>query len=50
MASIGEEAGVSTSTVGTYMHRIYVKVGVEGKQGLAEAYDAFQPEERADKG
>ena len=50
MASIGEEAGVSASTVGTYMHRIYVKVGVEGKQGLAEAYDAFQPEERADKG
>lgn len=42
LASIGDELGLSPSTVGTYMHRIYSKVGVEGRQGLAEAYDKFQ--------
>lgn len=42
LASIGEELGLSPSTVGTYMHRIYSKVGVESRQGLAEAYDGFR--------
>ena len=41
LASIGDGLGLSPSTVGTYMHRICGKVGVESRQGLAEAYDEF---------
>ena len=42
MASIGNALGLSTSTVGTYLHRIYIKTNAENKQGLAEKYNEFE--------